>query len=235
MGRFDQDQRGRSDWTGWEKNRAHRYAIEHDGRRYPVKQIVSMATGMPVSEFSSGQAAGDANQYVASRGFGMVELRRRNPDWMRDELILALDMYLRHGGNVDDPDTQFYENYSPRTPNPEPCFVCAKQIGSGSQQTLSWRKADSNHRSRSYERVRLVSPNRNDQLAPRITLRSSRGTAMAARPLGGRSVHGGTNGLRSALLDSGAHHARLHTDALCFSPSRSSRTCPSGPDQTAAP
>jgi peptide/nickel transport system substrate-binding protein len=32
--------------------------------------------------------------------------------------------------------------------NPEPCFVCAKQIGSGSQQTLSWRKADSNSWSR---------------------------------------------------------------------------------------
>ena len=58
---------------------------------YPVKQIVSMATGLPVSEFSGGQAAGDANQYVAARGFAIVELRRRNPTWVRDELILALD------------------------------------------------------------------------------------------------------------------------------------------------
>jgi len=38
-----------------------------------------MATGMPVSEFGGGEAAGNANQYVASRGFAVVELRRRNP------------------------------------------------------------------------------------------------------------------------------------------------------------
>jgi predicted HNH restriction endonuclease len=99
MGRFDRDLRSTPDWAGWEQNRAHRYAIEQDGRRYPVKQIVSMATGMPVSEFSGGQAAGDANQYVAARDFAIVELRRRNPTWVRDELILALDLYLRYTGN----------------------------------------------------------------------------------------------------------------------------------------
>src|SRR5580704_17428118 len=60
---------------------------------------VSMATGTPVSAFSGGEAAGNANQYVAARGFAVVELRRRNPTWVRDELILALDMYLRYAGN----------------------------------------------------------------------------------------------------------------------------------------
>jgi 5-methylcytosine-specific restriction protein A len=99
MARFDQDFRTTPDWADWEQNRAHLYAIEHDGQRYPVKQIVSMATGLPVSEFSGGEAAGDANQYVVARGFAVVELRRRNPTWIRDELILALDLYLRYGGN----------------------------------------------------------------------------------------------------------------------------------------
>jgi hypothetical protein len=99
MGRFDQEFRNRPELAGWEQNRTHRYAIEHNGRRYPVKQVVSLATGLPVSDFSGGQAAGEANQYVASRGFNIVELRRRNPTWVRDELILALDLYLRHGGN----------------------------------------------------------------------------------------------------------------------------------------
>jgi 5-methylcytosine-specific restriction enzyme A len=99
IGRFDRELRDTADWTGWEQNRAHQYAIEHEGRRYPVKQIVSMATGMPVSDFSGGQTAGDANQYVAARGFAVVELRRRNPTWVRDELILALDMYLQYAGN----------------------------------------------------------------------------------------------------------------------------------------
>jgi 5-methylcytosine-specific restriction protein A len=99
MGRFDRDLRSAPDWTNWEQNRAYRYAIEHNGQRYPVKQIVSMATGMPVSEFSGGEAAGDANQYVAARGLAIVELRRRNPTWVRDELILALEIYLRYAGN----------------------------------------------------------------------------------------------------------------------------------------
>lgn len=29
----------------------------------------------------------------------LFELRRRNPTWLRDELILALDVYLRYPGN----------------------------------------------------------------------------------------------------------------------------------------
>jgi 5-methylcytosine-specific restriction protein A len=58
-----------------------------------------MATETPVSDFSGGQAAGDANQYVVARGLAIVELRRRNPTWVRDELLLALDLYLRHEGN----------------------------------------------------------------------------------------------------------------------------------------
>ena len=94
---FDRELRDTPDWANWEKNKAHLYAIEHEGQRYPVKQIVSMATGMPVSSFSGGQA--NTNQYVAARGFTIVELRQRNPTWVRDELILALDLYLRYGGN----------------------------------------------------------------------------------------------------------------------------------------
>jgi 5-methylcytosine-specific restriction enzyme A len=99
MARFDRDFRDAIEWAGWEQNKAHLYAIEHHGRRYPVKQIISLATGMPVSEFGGGEAAGDANQYVVARGFPVVELRRRNPTWARDELILALDTYLRYAGN----------------------------------------------------------------------------------------------------------------------------------------
>jgi 5-methylcytosine-specific restriction protein A len=99
MSRFDADLRGTPEWGKWEDNKAHQYAIERAGKRYPVKQIVSMATGFPVSEFSGGKAAGDANEYVRSRGLSLVQLRPRNPKWTRDELILALDMYLRYGGN----------------------------------------------------------------------------------------------------------------------------------------
>lgn len=70
------------------------YAIEHEGRRYPVKQIVSIATGAPVGSFSGGKSGGQANRYAQERGFTVVPLHGRNPPWMRDELILALDLYL---------------------------------------------------------------------------------------------------------------------------------------------
>jgi hypothetical protein len=53
---FDLEYRDAPDWAGWESNKAHLYAIEHAGQRYPVNQIVSMATGLPVSDFSGGQS-----------------------------------------------------------------------------------------------------------------------------------------------------------------------------------
>jgi hypothetical protein len=69
MAQFDQELRHSPEWAGWEQNKAHLYAIEHDGSRFPVKQIVSMATGTPVSEFSGGTAPGDANAFSSARGF----------------------------------------------------------------------------------------------------------------------------------------------------------------------
>ena len=96
MTRFDSELRGTREWQGWEENKAHKYAIEEAGRRYPVKQVLSLATGVPVSEFSGGEGAGQANQRAKEAGFEVVGLHTRNPDWSRDELILALDLYLRH-------------------------------------------------------------------------------------------------------------------------------------------
>src|ERR1700730_5018375 len=106
VARFDRELRHSPEWDGWEQNKAHLYAIEHDASRYPVKHIVSMATGIPVAEFSGGKASGDANAFVSARGFQIVELRSgRNPTWVRDELILALDMYLRYAGNPPGKDS----------------------------------------------------------------------------------------------------------------------------------
>ena len=49
--RFDEDLRDTHEWRGWEQQESYKYAIEHEGRRYPVKQIVSWATNTPVSSF----------------------------------------------------------------------------------------------------------------------------------------------------------------------------------------
>jgi len=96
MTHFDADLRDSEDWLGWEHNNAHKYAIEAAGKIYPVKQIVSLASGIPVSEFSGGSGTGQANEAIKYAGFHVVSLHARNPDWTRDELILALDLYLRH-------------------------------------------------------------------------------------------------------------------------------------------
>jgi 5-methylcytosine-specific restriction protein A len=68
---FDRELRSKQEWLGWEVNSAHRYSIDLEGVQYPAKQIVSLATGVPVSEFS-GSAT---NSYLEKRGFKVVLLR----------------------------------------------------------------------------------------------------------------------------------------------------------------
>jgi hypothetical protein len=49
---FDRKRRSSKEWQGWEDNKAHKYALIFKNRRYPVKQIASMAGGVPVKLFS---------------------------------------------------------------------------------------------------------------------------------------------------------------------------------------
>ncbi|RON62845.1 HNH endonuclease [Pseudomonas fluorescens] len=70
---FDHKFRTRPEWRDWENNQAHRYAIDAGGELYPVKKIISLATGISVGEFSGGHPA---NSYLKKRGFTVVELPR---------------------------------------------------------------------------------------------------------------------------------------------------------------
>jgi MoxR-like ATPase len=72
MDHFDNELRTSPQWTNWEDNQSHRYAIKKDGKLYPVKQIVSMATGANVNSFSGGR---EANSYVEERGFEIEPLQ----------------------------------------------------------------------------------------------------------------------------------------------------------------
>jgi 5-methylcytosine-specific restriction protein A len=102
MQKFDAEHRGIDEWVDWEENKNHIYAISDGGKLYPVKQIVSLASGVPRADFTGGVASWDANKPVAGLGFKIVSLRpakTRNPPWSRDELILALDFYLNCKGN----------------------------------------------------------------------------------------------------------------------------------------
>jgi hypothetical protein len=57
------------EWTNWESKDTYKYAIVHDDKRYPVKQIIRMATG--ATDFSGGE---EANNYVTKRGLSVVPL-----------------------------------------------------------------------------------------------------------------------------------------------------------------
>jgi hypothetical protein len=73
MAQFDSELRPTMNWRGWERwQSAHRYAIQHGGLLYPVKQIISMATGAPRSQFSGGE---EANRFVTRHGLTIVPLK----------------------------------------------------------------------------------------------------------------------------------------------------------------
>lgn len=75
MARFDQELRSSPDWLDWDTRlSAHKYAIEHAGRLYPVKQVIAMATGQPTTDFSGGP---EANGFAQRYGLEIVALRPR--------------------------------------------------------------------------------------------------------------------------------------------------------------
>jgi 5-methylcytosine-specific restriction enzyme A len=102
MEEFDRDLRQSEKWSDWENNKAHYHAIKQGGRIYPVKKIVAMASGTPVSDFSGGWGSKThaANSYSQALGFKIIPLRHRNPAWSRDELIVTLDFYFRHKDKI---------------------------------------------------------------------------------------------------------------------------------------
>lgn len=68
---FDIEKRNSLEWLGWEHKKNQKYAILYQDKLYPPKQIISMATGTPVSEFSGGD---QANSYLNNKGFEVITL-----------------------------------------------------------------------------------------------------------------------------------------------------------------
>lgn len=67
---FDKDMRESWEWKAWESRRNHKYALKYDGKLYPVKESIRLATGF--SDFSGGK---QANEYLTKLGFEIVKLR----------------------------------------------------------------------------------------------------------------------------------------------------------------
>ena len=59
------------DWKGkgWLENRTYTYAIQHQGRFYPPKYILSKASGVPRAEFISTEA----NRVFRELGFEVIQ------------------------------------------------------------------------------------------------------------------------------------------------------------------
>lgn len=72
MEKFDIELRNSKNWKGWEDKKNHKYAILHDGKHYPVKEIIHLATGADVGTFSGGAFA---NTYMEKRGFKIARIR----------------------------------------------------------------------------------------------------------------------------------------------------------------
>lgn len=68
---FDRKLRNSPEWRGWTTRRHHKYAIDHEGKLYPPKQIVAIATGVSVGTFSGGY---QTNHYLEQRGFTVISL-----------------------------------------------------------------------------------------------------------------------------------------------------------------
>lgn len=85
---FDSEQRQRPEWAAWESNGAYKFALELEGRLYPPKEIVALATGRLKSTFGGGE---QTNKYLGERGFSIQRLRP------------AAD----NGGEADDENEEF--------------------------------------------------------------------------------------------------------------------------------
>lgn len=92
---FDEKFRNKPEWQGWIDNQAHRYAITENGRLYPAKKIVSLATGTPVGLFSGGQPT---NGYLKRHGYTIVDLPRSS------EPVLSFNV-----GQVYDRKTEIHD------------------------------------------------------------------------------------------------------------------------------
>lgn len=95
---FDRKFRGSDEWQGWETRGTQKFAVVHEERRYPPKQIISIATGVPVSDFSGGT---QSNSYLEQRGFEIIEME---PPMSVSMTVQHLHNYIAAQGFVFEED-----------------------------------------------------------------------------------------------------------------------------------
>ena len=76
LAQFDREERDLPKWKGWDERGSYKHAIVKGGFLYPPKEIVALATGLPVSEFSGGP---ETNEYLRKRGFQVEAIKDSRP------------------------------------------------------------------------------------------------------------------------------------------------------------
>jgi hypothetical protein len=72
LAKFDQEERATPQWQDWENRQNYKYAIAKNGRLYPPKEVIALATGVSTASFSGGA---EANGYLRKHGFEIEALR----------------------------------------------------------------------------------------------------------------------------------------------------------------
>src|SRR2546427_7951870 len=91
LSEFDAKLRQLPEWQGWQDNGNYEWKIVLEGREYPPKQIIRLATG--ATEFSGGA---EANDYLRRLDFEIRPLRRQAWDIEVDEHILRETVHERY-------------------------------------------------------------------------------------------------------------------------------------------
>ncbi|GIG58522.1 hypothetical protein Lfu02_28940 [Longispora fulva] len=81
---------------------AREYFIEHNGQRYDSKAIVGYAHGVSqhVQLLPGDFTGGDKTVATLLRSLGFIVRQIRNPDWTRDEIVLACDLVVTNDWKV---------------------------------------------------------------------------------------------------------------------------------------
>ncbi|GMA98822.1 DUF3578 domain-containing protein [Pelosinus sp. IPA-1] len=124
---FDTTLRNTKEWVNWDEHANHKYAISYEGVLYPVKEIVSRATGTPKNKFYGGY---EANSYLERREFSIVKLHDKLSQEEPDSIQQALEIILANYGEAKRETLNYLS----------PVCIAIEQVKKGIQQSDMLKK-----------------------------------------------------------------------------------------------
>jgi len=103
---FDEEYRNLENWWGWMDSPQQKFALEYEGKYYPPKMIISLATGISRDNFSGGK---QSNNYLQNIGFKIVELDKQENNYEVEEIIEDMEKYIESKGFIFEPN--FIRNF----------------------------------------------------------------------------------------------------------------------------